>query len=486
MKVFPKDFPSTVAKAQQDPLWWIENILGGDPWDKQKEIIESVRDNSRTAVRSCNGAGKSWCAARVALWFLHTFPYSVVLTTAFTFRQVKAALWNEIRSAHGRSRYDLGSECLTTDLHIKPKWYALGFSTKDPVAAQGIHAEHVLVIIDEASGVPKEIWNSIDGCLTSNHARLLTIGNPIDPVGAFAEEFKDGTVSKLKISAFDTPNLVNLGIAVADIRDGKWQRKQDKWLKDNPGLPNSQLTTPQWVADKWRRWCGSCIEGEGSPLWRARILGEFPEASDDTLIPLAWVMAAHERWHELEKLNGEIPVLGVDVARFGSDESVIYECYDDRIRLAEAFRKVDTMGTAGRVKNLKIARKAEVVNVDVIGVGGGVVDRLREEGVEVAEANASHRSSEPDRFANARAEWYWKFREGLDPNGDGAQWALDPNDDLLASQLTSIRYKIDGKGRTLLESKDDMRRRGMSSPDRADGAVIATLNIQAQAGFFIV
>ncbi|MFO7325985.1 MAG: hypothetical protein DIU62_009735, partial [Pseudomonadota bacterium] len=256
---------TALAKAQSDPVWWVREILGDEPWEKQVEILEAVRDYKRTAVASCHAAGKSWIAARVALWFLYSHPYSIVATTAPSFRQVKRVLWQEIRRAHRRARVPLGGRLLQTELQIDDKWYAFGFSTRDPDRFQGLHEGHVLVIVDEAAGVSPEIWTAIEGVLTGAHTRLLAIGNPTEPSGPFYELFREPGVAKIHISAFDTPNVQAGRILI-------------------PGLVDRE-----WVEDKKRRW------GESSPMYQSRVLGRFPESGKDTLIPLSWVQAAQER-----------------------------------------------------------------------------------------------------------------------------------------------------------------------------------------------
>ena len=418
----------------------MRRILGDRPWQKQCEILEAVRDNPRVAVRSCHGAGKSWIAARVALWFLYSFPYSIVLTTAPTFRQVKKVLWQEIRKAYFAATMPLGGTPLQTELAIKDGWYAFGFTADNPEAAQGIHAESgsILAILDEASGVPPEIWIAVESCLASIHARELSIGNPTDPTGEFANRFTDKTVCKIKVSAFDTPNL----------RAGK--------------VVQTGLVTKQWVEDKRRRW------GETSPLYISRVLGDFPEAASDTLIPLSWIEAAQER-----TLKPKGPtVLGVDVARYGGDETVVCECKGPVARVTHAAFKQDTMATTGAVVQAARDAKPRAIGVDVVGIGAGVYDRLKEQTEFrklVWEAQAGGKSRDPDQFLNLRAQWFWDMREKFELG----EIDIDPNDGELAAQVSALRYKVDSKGRILIESKDDMKKRGLPSPDRADALAIA-------------
>ena len=168
-------------RAPQDPVWWISRILGAILWPVQQTIINSVRDNPRTSARSCHGIGKSFLAGNTALWFLYTFPYSIILTTAPTWRQVEKLVWKEIRSSIRKSKIDLGGELAkkSPELQIvQDEWVALGISTNQPDRFQGFHAKHVLVIVDEAAGVKEDIFEAIEGVLTSGHWQAPAIGQP--------------------------------------------------------------------------------------------------------------------------------------------------------------------------------------------------------------------------------------------------------------------------------------------------------------------
>ena len=268
-----------------DPALWCREVLGVTPWQKQIEILESVRDNKVTAVKSCHAAGKSFVAASATLWFLYNHPRSVVITTAPTDRQVSGILWKEIRAAHQRAKVPLRGECLTQELRLDTDWWAIGFTAPEYTADkfQGFHAEYILVIADEASGISEDIFEAIDGVLTSDQSRLLMIGNPTNPAGRFHKEFAGTDAARITIDAFNTPNFTRYGITEQDILSGTWQEKI------TGPLPAPYLVTPGWVSDRAKRW------GIESPLYKARVLAEFPVSSADTLISLHLIEAAVER-----------------------------------------------------------------------------------------------------------------------------------------------------------------------------------------------
>lgn len=451
-----------VRKLRGDSVYFSEHVLGGRPWAVQRAIMRSVRDNRETAVRSCHGPGKTWLAGQLALWFLYSHRGSLVITTAPTDRQVKGLLWKEIRKAHGAALHELGGRCLTQELQISPWWFGIGFTTKDydPARFAGWHARHVFVVIDEACGVTDQIYQAIDGVLTSEHVRKLEIGNPTDPNARFAESFEKERVAKFRIPVWDTPNFTAFGIDREDIVSGDWE------TKITGPLPYPDLVTPRWVADRFEDW------GTDHPLWRAKVEAEFPRDTPGGLIPLAWVEGAEERL--LEPPSDAEVELAVDVARSEhGDESVIGQRKGPRARIVKAWNTRDTMEIAG--ESARFARKlgAARIKVDVVGVGSGVVDRLREKGFYVVEMDAGAKASEPERFGNARSEWAYRLRDRFE---DGT---IDlGHDETAKAQLCAYRGKFDSSERFVLERKEDLRKRRQKevadstrrwlSPDRAD------------------
>ena len=273
-----------------------------------QQIANSVRGHKYTVVRSCHGASKSHTAARLTLWFLYAFPNSKVITTAPTFRQVEDILWREIRSAKTNARIPLGGNLNNTSLDLGEQWFAMGLSTDTPDRFQGFHAVDVLLIVDEAAGVAEDIFNASEGIVSSQHARVLYIGNPTTTSGTFYNAFKLPGYGKIHISAFDTPNFTEFGITLQDIRDNTWE------AKITAELSRPYLITPEWVYDKYLRW------GEGTPMWDSRVMGEFPTEGEDTLIPMRYVEAAAR--NVLPALDTDPKRISIDPARFG--------CFDDQ------------------------------------------------------------------------------------------------------------------------------------------------------------
>ena len=451
-----------------DPVYFVSRVLNKNLWPIQAAILNSVKDNARTAVRSCHGIGKTFTAAMCILWFLYSHKRAIVLSTAPTWRQVEKLIWKEIRTAYREAIVPLGGNLLpkTPELHlIHDEWYAAGLSTNEPDRFQGFHEEHILVVVDEAAGVNLQIFEAIEGVLTSSGARLLLIGNPTSIGGAFYDAFTKPGFNTFHVSAFDTPNFTAFNIKPEDIESGAWQEKI------NSDLPYPRLITPSWAADRYKVW------GERSSPYQVRVMGNFPEQGDDTLIPLLWIELAMERWSDAQ--FGSDVQLGVDVAAYGSDKTVIAVRRGRKIDNLHVYTQKSTRETAGLAKHIAKLNNASNIKVDEIGVGRGVVDSLEEEGFENVGVNVAERSINLDRFANLRAEIWWNLRESLDPDTvrNPEPLALPPDDDLLA-ELSAVKFKFTARGAVQIESKDEMKKRLGRSPDRADAVCLALYNVK--------
>ena len=296
------DARTLLDRCAKDPEFFFREVLGDDPTAKQVEIADSVRDNRTTAVPSCHASGKSWDAARIALWFLYCHPEARVITTAPTSRQVEGILWSEIAHAHGAARVPLGGDLTTTRLKLEPNWYAWGFTAPDydPNRFQGFHAPHVLVIEDEAAGISKNISDQIDSLMTGPHPRRLKIGNPVEANTPFQASCESQGVNTIHISAYDTPNFTAFGITEADMRSGDWRKKVPK---DPTELPVPFLIDPWWVADRLEIW------GPDSNVYRSRIKGLFPETVEGAYYGKALVAARNEGRIGLFPYDAERPVI---------------------------------------------------------------------------------------------------------------------------------------------------------------------------------
>jgi hypothetical protein len=435
-----------------DPVGWASDKLGAHLWSKQREIAESVVANKRTTVKSCHNAGKSKTAGLLASWWIDVHPpgEAFVVSTAPSYPQVHAILWEEIRKSAKEAAAKgcpLPGRVLQSDEWKLDDGTLVGWGRKpadtDQHGFQGIHRRYVLVLLDEACGIPEQLWTAVEAITTNADCRILAIGNPDDPNTEFGNVCKPGSGwNVIRISAFDTPNFS--GEPIPD------------WLAP-------LMLSPEWVDDKRRRW------GETSPRYTSKVLGEFPEVGDDTLISPRWIEAAQQR----TLTPGPRNVLGVDVARFGSDRSVFCLARGPIARVVGDHAHARTTETTGKVIAVKREHQVHEIRVDGVGVGSGVVDELLEAGHDVIDMQSGSAAIDREHFANARAEWWWGLRERFE-QGD---IDIDPGDDELAAQLGTVKYGYTARGQVLIESKDEMKKRGLPSPDRADSMMLAYAHV---------
>lgn len=432
-----------LIKCKEDPVLFCQKILGIEPWAKQREILYSVRDNPNTICVSCNAGGKSFISAAVVLWFLFAHKDSMVLTSAPTWRQVTSVLWAEISKMYANAKYPLGGELITGKLEIGPKWYALGLPSSEEVRFQGYHAEHILIVFDEAAGIDPHIYTAAQGNLTSQNSRMLLIGNPTSPTGMFYEYSKNPNWHRINISAFDSPAI----------------EEPDKF----PFLVNRK-----WITERAAEW------GTSSPMYISRVLGEFPVESEETLIPLSWLQAAVKRYETRagkDLLISDHVYLGCDVARYGSDKSVCATYQPNKILPLKKLQGKDTVAVQRMVNQEALAagNKLVQITVDDTGVGGGVTDNLRHQMMPVIGVNFNQKAQNRRFFRNARCEIMWNVREVF----KAGDIACPPDDELL-NQLASIKYTMDQKTNFIeIESKEEMKERGLKSPDCAWAVALA-------------
>lgn len=446
---------------QEQPVDFIELAFGDRLTNYQQQITNAVRDYKYTTVRSAHDVGKSFLSARLCLWYLYSFPNSKVITTAPTMRQVEDILWREIRAAKAHSRIQLGGHYTQTSIDLSEQWFALGLSTDEPERFQGFHAVDVFLVVDEASGVSEPIFNASEGIVSSQHARVLYIGNPTNTSGTFYRSFKMPGYAKIHISAFDTPNFTEFGITLEDIRNNTWSQKITH------ELPAPYLITPDWVYDKYLRW------GEGNPMWDSRVMGNFPDQGEDSLIPLVRIEEAARR--ELAVKPEDAEQIGVDVARFGADMSIFTYRKGPKVLDTRAYNHMDTMETATRVRDFAQLYPNAVIAVDEVGVGSGVVDRLEQLLPKriIYGVNVGQIAFDREQFVNLRTEIFWGLRERF-VDGDIDLSALSPVDlEDLSAQLSQIKYNYTARNQMFIEKKEEMKKRGLPSPDRADSLALA-------------
>lgn len=425
-----------------------------EAWSKQRQVMEAVRDHRRTAVHSCHTVGKSHIASRLACWWLDSHPpgTAFVVTTAPTFSLVKVVLWRYINQAHrkgnllGRTNY--------TEWYIDDEIVAYGRkpADHDEGSFQGIHARYVLVILDEACGIPRALWVAADTLASNEDCRMLAIGNPDNPASHFRQVCEPHSLwHVIGISAFESPNLTGEPVS-DDLR---------KLLIDR-----------DWVEEKAREW------GTDNPIYLSKILGQFPRDDPHAVVrvsDLADCRLALDTPYAPEEL---LPVeLGVDVGG-GGDETVIRERRG--VCAGREWREFSDQPHTLAPLVLRIIEQtgATRVKIDAVGIGWGLVGELenyRREGrhdASIVPVNASEASRDQQKYANVRAEMWWEVGRLMSQE---RLWDLSKmaNGDTTCAQLLEPRWEIGARGEIKIEKKDEIRKRLERSPDNADALLLA-------------
>lgn len=471
------------SKFADDPVGWVDYRLHEHLTGKQKEILNSVIKFKHTAVHSSNSIGKSFSMARLAAFWIEAHPLgeAFVVTTAPTWSQVETILWKELARAHRKGMLPgriLGDCNWRINMGAGPdELVAYGRKPADYDAGSflGVHARYILVIVDEACGVSQGIYDAAESLATNDLARIVAVGNPDDPSSYFEKICAPGSGwNIIHADALHSPNFtaqeVNKFPAVRSlmIREGI-----PPSTEEIPRDLRDLLVTPSWVADRIKRW------GVNSPLFTSRVRGQFPTVTTNTLIHPHLVMLACAR--DIKPADVD-PWLGVDVARYGTDHSIIVLRRGGHLRVVKDIPYGPVTELAGQIQLIGNGRiNTPIANVDDTGVGGGVTDILMEERYPCHALISSARCSDDEvlatgkpKFYNARSEWWWRMREwlaGYSGTGEDGRLDLDPEDEEMIAQLTSVRYKINSHGQIQVESKDEMKARHLNSPDRGDAAV---------------
>jgi hypothetical protein len=448
------------ADHRTDGPLWVKDTLDEHLWSKQVEIMASVRDNRKTAVKACHGPGKSRVASRVVAWWMETHPAGTVkvVSTAPTFPQVEAILWSEINDAAGKAEargHPFRGRVLGTQWKIGNQLLAFGRKPADHNVHgfQGIHAPHgVLVIIDEACGVAPQFWTAAQALMSNDDCRVLALGNPDDPASKFAEMCDDDDWNVITISAFDTPNFTGEPV---------------------PPEVSKALVGHRYVEEIAREY------GEESPVYVSKVLGQFPIDSDDGVIRNSALRKCCLETETPRTADELLPVeLGVDFGA-GGDTTVIRERRGPVVGRTWRTGSRDAMHVVGLVVQAIRESGATSVKTDVIGIGHGMTARLRElgengaHGAKIVGVNVAETSRDPIKYLRQRSEIWWMGRLLAEERRMDLSGLEERDRDRLISQLVAPHYKLDSSGRIQVESKDDTKERINRSPDDADALLLA-------------
>lgn len=401
-------------------------------------------------------------SATLVNWWVDTHPVddTTVVTTATNWKQVRNVLWKEIprvKAVAGIRGKVNADATWKMDDRQDPIAFGMKPDDKDESGFQGVHDQYVLVIMDEAGGISKEIFTAADAITTNKFARILAIANPNDPSCYMAEVYKremrlkpeERSWNIIQFGAYDTPNFTGEVVPVEVA---------------------TRLVQVDWVEARKKEW------GEDDPRFVARVLGEFPDVSDDGLFNMGRVMQSMEAYDTSEPDEGMPITIGVDVARYGSDSSVIVSNQGGYIGIHGRYQGLNGPELARKVGELAVEMGAVEIRIDAIGVGASVLDSIYNfvpPTISVVGIHGNAKSGDSTKWYNYRAAMYDQFAKAV---ADGRVYL--PDDDELHNEIASIKYEYRGSA-LLIESKENMRKRGIKSPDVLDAVIYAYQNIDA-------
>lgn len=445
-----------------DPVAFSEDILDFDPDDWQRNAMMDVAQAPLTSVRSGQGVGKTAFEAALVIWFLCCRPNPKVICTAPTRQQLHDVLWAEISKWLEQSKVKNILKWTKTKIYMighEERWFATARTATKPENMQGFHEDHMLFIVDEASGVEDRIMEAVLGTLSGEDNKLVMCGNPTRISGVFYDSHNK-----------DRENYRSRRVSS---RDSKRTNRR-----------NIEMLERKYGAD--------------SDVIRVRVDGEFPRGESDSFIALEAAEFAKTDVR-MEPIGTKLFV-GADIARFGDDESGIYGRIGGKVVKDRHHHKQDTMQTTGWILRLIDEAKAEYpeiteveIRIDDSGIGGGVTDRLNEINEEcrlgyiiVPVNNGS--SANDDHYGNLGSEMWGCIKGMLEENMSnfmlGIPGVLElPDDEKLVAQLSTRKWRMNSNGKIYLERKEDMKKRGLQSPDRADAFVLAFADIEGDAGY---
>lgn len=419
-----------------DPVGYIREVICAEPDKWQAEVLAIIASNQRVAVASGHGIGKSALIAWLIHWYISTRPDPQIVVTANTKNQLDSKTWRELAKWNKQARNGRWFEQSATRFSLKSSpetWFAsaIPWTEHNSEAFAGTHEQHVLVLFDEASNISQSIWDVVEGAMTTDGAKWVVFGNPTRNTGAFRECFS---------------------------------RFRHRWITRQIDSRTAKMVDAEQVA----RWIEDY--GEDSDFVRIRVRGEFPRAGSNQFISSEvvdeckkYVSVGHE---SLPK------IMAVDVARYGDDSSVICLRQGRKVWPLIKYNGLDLMELSARVAEYARAHNPDVVVVDSVGVGAGVVDRLRQLGLAVVELNGGAKPLDPALYYNRRAEVWGLMRAALVAGVDL------PDDRELSDDLIGPEYGFTAKQQIQLEKKEDMKKRGIASPDCGD-ALALTYSVSA-------
>lgn len=432
---------------RDDPVGFAREVLDVEPWGHQRRAMEAVRDEDRVAWRGANSVGKDFTVAALCCWWAYAVD-GLVLLSAPTARQVHEILMRK-EIARLKTGADLPGDLYTTALRIRREEASILAATSTEAGRlTGHHDRRILAVLTECQDVEAHGWEGLMACATGPEDRLLSVGNPLRPTGRFHQVSQPGSGWKsLQTAAHDHPNL---------------REDTDRWI---PGGPSGSWI--ERMADDY---------GETSPIWTARVEGEFPSGAVEGLVRREWLDAAAERWEKREdEPRSGATVAAFDPSRLGASRSALAIRRGPVLEELLVWEGATTTGQeADRVlealedRGLLEGTDPVALVIDEPGIGGGVIDEIRRRGWAAHGFVGGRKAHDTDRYLNRRSEAFWTLRRRL----ERGEITLPADEDLFR-ELLAHEWAVASGGRVQLEAKSDIAARLGGSPDRADAVAMA-------------
>lgn len=446
LDIFVKECEAILSKkefGEYSVAEFCQTFLKNSLWKDQVDVLEAIeRGDRKITWRSGHGVGKTNTAACAVIRYLLKWygkKKVKVISTAPTARQVEKLLWSEVNSLWPRHE-DLRklAKPLNVSIKLNADCEAYGFTTDEPDKFQGIHAERLLIIIDEANGFPDELFDALESCLTGENNQLLAIGNPITPYGRFYELDNDPSVTHFCTPSTNHPNIIEGREVIAGAVTQSWI---DDYVRKNQAFPD---------------------------LIKGRVHAQWPSIN----ATLGFSTEIFDKAYSVPIATDTPTVISCDVARYGPDKTVFTRFDGQAVRYQLTFGKmgVDEVGRKLISLGNQCENRVWEIVVDDDGVGGGVTDIVRANStLNVIPFRNGSKAIEEERFGNLVTEAYWHTREAFDNELLSFSGFETEFGDELRFELTNRQYRFNPKGHVYLESKDQFKKRtGKGSPDHSD------------------
>jgi len=402
----------------------------------------AIREKKPIIIPSGHAQGKDWISSSIGLWFLYNYYPSKVIITAPTDRQVKEIMWAEVEKRWNNAKVPLDGRLLTCKVDIEEDWFMLGFTTKETGNMtgkfQGFHSPNIMALVSEAQAVPDQIFQQLDGILTSDNSLLVQIGNPLRTTGTFAKAIKNTTDNiVICLSCLDSPNYMHQQNIIPGMASYDWVEKMRKKY------------------------------GPEHPIWFGRVLGQLPPTSIDSVFNPDLVdnmVNIHPR------IIKRLVTVVCDPARFGDDDIVIYGMVSGRVVKQHIQQQAPADAVCSHILQMVKAIGANQIDVDGDGLGGPIIDflhKMKPANVRLNELRAGAKAEDEEHYQNAKSEWWMYAKEQAEKG-----FVSIPDDEYLKEELLETKYFFNNKGKIQIEKKDDIKERIGRSPDRADAWVM--------------